>query len=197
MIEHLHWRGDSYESGIQGQRLAIVGYSHWGSDEGANADFTRTCVKRVMSGWKHNSTRFFTSIQNYFGFEDPVNFWEKVVFFNFLPNCIGDENDRFGLGTEAQNHRGQQRFLSILRAERPHKVFVFTTKGWRSCPETREEINSPDHAPLDFGIDFPGFSWGTYDVGGHIAAAFGLRHPQGADGELMRKVVQHILEVSV
>jgi hypothetical protein len=84
--------------------------------------------------------------------------------------------------------------MSILRTERPQKVLLFTKKGWQACPPTREESGS-EAAPPQLGIGFPGFSRGTYDVGGHIVMAFGLRHPQGASGELMSRAAQYILSL--
>jgi hypothetical protein len=40
MIEHKHWKRKS-EEGVQGQHIAIVGYSHWGNTDEDSAEFTR------------------------------------------------------------------------------------------------------------------------------------------------------------
>lgn len=196
MVQHLHWRGDHYNPGIAGQRLAIVGYSHWGDDDDYGDEGTRNCITKVISGeWSGSAMRFFASLRNYFGFESHADFWHRVVFFNFLPDCVGDGDARFKWGTEEQSNRGRQRFMSILTEEKPHKVLVFTSKGWQSCPSTREEIGASGNAQLELGSEFPKFSCGTYEVGGHVVMAFGLRHPQGAPGEIMRRAVRHILNV--
>jgi hypothetical protein len=50
MVQHLHWRGDNYKAGIEGQRLAIVGYSHWGDDDDYGDEGTRNCITKVISG---------------------------------------------------------------------------------------------------------------------------------------------------
>jgi hypothetical protein len=196
MIEHLHWRGDQYKIGIEGQRIAIVGYSHWDDDDNSDPDSTRNCMMKIMSGdWKGRKFRFFTCIRNYFGFTSNEDFWSRVLFFNFLPDVVGGGDARFNLGAEELRNRGKDRFLTILQREKPHKVLVFTTKGWQGCPKTREEIGPPEQPPLELGAEFPGFSWGTYDVDGQITMAFGLRHPQGASRGLMERAVRHILKV--
>lgn len=194
MIEHLHWRGCDYKAGIEGQRLALIGYSHWGEEDDTPAEGTRTCIRRVIAG--EYRLRFFTSIRNYFGFYSHSEFWRRVIFFNYLPESIGDGDERFNWGTEEQIHRAQKRFLSILENEQPHKVLVLTKKGWLSCPPTHEQ-NSPSEGPPLPLTGFPGFSWRTYELGGTVVRAFGLRHPQGANGELMRRAVRHVLDIPI
>jgi hypothetical protein len=78
MVEHRPWVGKHYSTiGIEGQRLAIVGHSHWGDDDSDGA--TEEVVSRVISGeW---SISFFTSIRNYFGYDDHDEFWHRVLFF--------------------------------------------------------------------------------------------------------------------
>jgi hypothetical protein len=196
MVQHLHWRGDNYKAGIEGQRLAIVGYSHWGDDDDYGDEGTRNCITKVISGeWAGAPMRFFATLRNYFGFESHAEFWHRIVFFNFLPDCVGDGDARFKWGTEEQTNRGRQRLISVLEEEKPHKVLIFTTKGWQSRPPTLEEIGAPEKGLSTLASEFPKFSRGTYGIGGHTVMAFGLRHPQGASGDLMRRAVRHILNV--
>jgi hypothetical protein len=74
----------------------------------------------------------------------------------------------------------------------PNKVLVFTAKGWKEMPPLREFPNG-ESKPL--GPEFPNVTWGTYEGGSGPVMAFGLRHTQYARGELMRRAVQHILEM--
>ncbi len=183
VIEHVPWRGPECEFGIDGQRFAIVGYSHWlGDNEVDSDDATVDVVSKVISG--EYNIAFFNHVRNYFKFVNHQEFWNHVMFFNFLPSCVGKADERFKSGMGGQIERAKTRFLRIIRKHQPHKVRVFTRKGWWMLPATREEL------PL--GTEFPGLSWGTYDADGHIVRAFGLRHPQGANGELMRRAVEHI-----
>jgi hypothetical protein len=110
------------------------------------------------------------------------------MFFNYLPDCIGEvgETDpRYNDGTGEQIRRAKDRFLRLIRAELPQKVFVFTGR--------RDQLPKPDS---DFLLlqNFPKFSWGTYGVDDHNVTVFFLRHPQGAKGELMRQAVKYIVD---
>jgi hypothetical protein len=193
MVQHEPWRGPKYRTaGIDGQRICIVGYSHWLAEGEKDS---RDLTKRVISGMIDGSCdfKFFNQIRSYFGFEDNA-FWNHVMFFNFLNECVGGPNERYMRGRPEQEKRANERFLRVIRQKPvPHKVLVFTTRGWSTLPPCREEADGQDLRALN-AEKFPGFSYGTYDVSGHIVTAFGLRHPQGASRQLMRKAVQYVLK---
>jgi hypothetical protein len=194
MVEHIPWVGEEYQTGIERQRIAIVGYSHW-MDEGEedSADCTLTVIRKVIAAEeKFDQTRFFVQIRNYFNFASHSDFWNRVLFFNYIPECIGTSEERYKDATPNQVERAQVRFLRMVQERLPHKVLVFTTKGWPSLPPTLED-QRPSGKPLRLAAEFGGFEWGTYKTNGHLVLTFGLRHPQGASGKLMRRVVQHIL----
>jgi hypothetical protein len=196
LIEHKPWVGPLYRpEGINGQRIAIVGHFHHGNED--NNQFTIETVAGMLNG--EYTIPFFSTIRNYFGFEDNGDFWNRVMFFNYLPDCVGGAEERYNSGTEQQIMRAKARFLRILADNLPEKVFVFSNnerlgKGWPTLPPTCEEEASEGCIAL--GTQFPRFSWGTYrTAAGHIAMAFGLRHPQGASSLLMRDAVEHILSM--
>jgi hypothetical protein len=184
MIEHTAWRGPSYEDGINGQRIAIVGYSHWGEVGEDTVEKTRECIAKVISG-DYKNIQFFTQVRNYFCYEDRRAFWYHVLFFNFLPNLVGGPNDRYGHGREEQRALGRKRFVRLIREHRPDKVFIFTGRHWAFGENSERQ---------QLGPDFPKFTWREYRGEGHSTKAFFLRHPQGASKELMRRVVKYILE---
>ena len=186
MIEHAPWRGDEYSLGISGQKIAVVGYSHYGSTgEEDTVEKTRGCIRRVIPGeWK---LAFFTQIRNYFGYDDHGAFWSRLIFFNFLPNFAGDPDNRYMHGTEEQRALGRDRFVRLIQDEQPEKVFIFTSRHWAF---------ERDKERCQLGPNFPpGFSWSICQAGNRRATAFFLRHPQGASGELMRQAVKYVLEV--
>jgi hypothetical protein len=186
-IEHAEWVGSQFNDGIQGQHIAIVGFSHWGEVSGDDPDFTRDVIQGVCEGKSHT---FFDRIREYFGYQDARGFWGRVVFFNFIPDLIGSKKERFAYGTPAQHERGRERFLQILGRQRPEKVVVFSRKAWNNLPE----FCPADPEDRFLGPEFPaGFTWGTYERDGHVAAAFGLRHPQGAKTDEMTQAVRRIL----
>lgn len=182
MVEHIPWVGKDYEAGIGGQRIAIVGWSHWCSEGHVETDAeTVECIKNVIDGtW---NIPFFTHIRNYFGFSDSGHgaFWPKVLFCNYLPACVGDESERYKDGG-VQIPRAQERFLSLLRKHSPQKVVILTSRHG-AFPGTDRDLQ-----PL--GPEFPKFQYKMYEGDGYQAPAFFLRHPQGATGSVMRQVIQ-------
>ncbi|HYW93069.1 MAG TPA: hypothetical protein VFA95_11540 [Gammaproteobacteria bacterium] len=142
---------------------------------------------------KKDPYAFFRQVRQYFGEDDIERFWNRVLFFNFLPNCVGSDDERYAFGTAEQRRRGKQRVLDIFGTHRPHKALVFTRKGWEQFPPTREEAEGSECKKL--GASFGDFTWGTYPVRGFTVTAFGLRHPQYAPFEHMHDAVQHILSL--
>jgi hypothetical protein len=66
-VVHKPSEGAEYLSGINGQRIAIVGYSHWNGhpDRADHDEFTLDVIRHVSSGTCRLS--FFTQIGGYFG----------------------------------------------------------------------------------------------------------------------------------
>ena len=191
MVEHTPWRGPSYKTGIGGQKLAIVGYSHYlQTDDTDDDDFTRQVIVEDVLNRKRDLF-FFNQIAGYFGMD--LDFWNHVVFFNFLPACIGCVDDKFREGTPHQLALGKARALKVFNDEKPDKVFVFTKKGWLAFPPTHEETAELDGTRPLGELFPPEFRWGTYQLSSHPVTACGLRHPQGADGEMMRKAVAKVM----
>jgi hypothetical protein len=183
VIEHAAWVGSDYRLGLGGQRVAIVGWSHFG-DEGDEDVGTIGCVNRVISGeWK---IRVFTQIRDYFGYNDHGSFWPRVMFFNYLPSLVGGPEERFGDGTPEQRCKAKERFKRLIRENAPAKVLVFTS---------RRGAFPPRDNPQSLGPDFPQFSQCKYDIGGHPAPTFFLRHPQGARRDVMRRAVKYVLDL--
>lgn len=188
-FEHSPWVPDGYKLGLYGRRIAIVGYSHHGRPKDEDhSEFTRDVLQKVIRG-ENIPGNFFSKIQRYFG--EDKSFWEKVLFFNFLPNQIGASDEKYKIGTKTDHERGRARFLKILLAEKPDCVFVFTTKGWSQCPKTTEEENGPC-IPLS---DNETGSWGTYDISGHRVFAVGLLHPQYSNKARMTKAIKEALAI--
>jgi len=193
MIQHIPWHGPHYQEGIEGQRICIVGYSHpWGRGGKDSPNATKQIVSGVINGTE--KIRFFSQVRRYFGFEDNAAFWNRVIFFNYIPECVGGPDDRYKRGTAEQVKHAKARFLSLIQRDRPHKVLVFTKQGWSTFPATREEEATGKNPPVLSLKRFPDSSRGTYDAGGHIVMAFGLRHPQYANSLLMRRAVRQILD---
>jgi hypothetical protein len=184
-ITHAPWRPTN-KKGIGGQRIAIIGYSH--HSDGDREGLTREVILGVIEG--EYKIRFFTSIRKYFEFDDPEDFWGRVLFFNFLPERIGTKNEKYGTGSGEQTRKAIERTLRILAQEKPDKVLFFTTKGWRAFRETIEKSAGPLTPLLQKS---PEPAWGRYTIGNHQVLICGFRHPQGAKTQDMRNQVRAFL----
>ncbi len=179
------------EVGHIGHRIAIVGYSHHRNPKHRdNNQFTLGVMEKVLSG-ELTGDSLFPRVPAYFGYDDRNAFWKRVWFFNFIPACIGNDDEKYATADTKQNLRAKQRFNRILQEEKIEKVFVFTTKGWSNCPSTDEE-ESGNSCPL-LGPEFLGTTWGTYTIGRRKILAFGFRHPQFARREIMKSAVTEAL----
>jgi hypothetical protein len=143
----------------------------------------------VIAG--RQNLQFFNQIARYFDFQDNAAFWNRVLFFNYLPDCVGMDDERYEFGKPDQIERAKARFLSVLAEYRPQKVFVFSKKTWPVMPPTRKE--GLGNAPSLDGVEIPGLSWRKYDAAGNIVMAFSLRHPERANKEMMHRAVQRLL----
>lgn len=182
-VEHSPFKGDEYEQGINGKKVAIVGYSHWHDGEYSDHnDFSTFTVENVVKGeWK---PRFFSTIRNSFGFSNHKEFWSRVVFFNYVPTMIGTGAERFGTATDEEAISANARFVRIIDEYRPDLAFVFTKKtqlgalqwGFKPLPEP-----------------FQGFVQATRTSEGHTSQIVRLRHPQGATGIALKGAIEHFL----
>lgn len=198
MIEHEIWKGCCFEQGIEGKKIFIIGNSHHlGNGENDVATLTRDVVARWIKG-ESLKTRFFRQIQEAFG-ESTATFWNKVVFFNFVPEAIGTSDQKHEKASESQIESGRKRFLEALGLYQPDLVLVFSNdegKGWRVLPKTDEELIDPKSLKRFEGENFPDHvEWGTYNVLGKEVKAVGARHPLGAPGGLLARIVKASLKL--
>lgn len=182
------WIGKLYEDGVRGRKIAICGYSHWRNPDedmdgqGEEFEAERTCrtIEAVITGEENFS--FFTQIRNYFGFEHHVDFWPRVIFFNFVPSSIGLDVERYKKASHEQDAHGRKRVIDILNKYHPDDLVVFTRKGWNAFPPTLE-----DAAEI-----YPN-QWQTYKLSDETQVrVFALRHPQFANKLKMTESIENL-----
>jgi hypothetical protein len=184
-MEHFEWCPDGYrDGGLNGQKIAIVGYSHHDSEGKDYEYFTLDTIEEVLNG---RSYAFFTQIMLYFGYQSPQPFWNNVLFFNFLPTIVGTDDERYNYGTQEQLDTGKRRVLRIIEVHRPDKMLVFSKKAWKNFPLSFEEENNIRVEPPHY--------WHSYQVtGGKRTLAAGLRHPQYANRAEMTRMVDEYMK---
>jgi hypothetical protein len=182
IIEHDPFKGQRYEQGIQGKKVAVVGYSHWRDGEQPDqTDFSLLVMDNILKGvW---SPQFFGSIRNYFGFSNQEKFWSSVLFFNYVPALIGTGDQRFCTATDDDANRANARFERILDEYKPDLTFVFTKK-------TQLGALNLGFKPLP--KPFQNFVQTARTSHGHTSQIVRLRHPQGADGETLKQAISYV-----
>src|SRR5208282_1060949 len=135
MAEHTPWKGSNYNSkrsDLGAQRVAVVGWSH-SLDEGwkDGEDATQDCIRKLMDGDLRTNS-LFGPVRDCFGYNIHKDFWPEVMFFNFLPDCVGDRDKKYKDGTSEQRKRGEARFLCLIKDYRPNKIVIFQSSHRRS-----------------------------------------------------------------
>lgn len=182
-IEHKPFKGAEYEQGIKGKKIAIVGYSHWHDGECSDsADWSTFTIENVIKGeWK---PRFFGSIRNSFNFNSHKDFWNRVLFFNYVPTMIGIGAERFASATDQEAAVANTRFERIIDEYRPDIVFVFTKKTQLGALQLKfKPLPEP----------FQTFVQATRTSQNHTSHIVRLRHPQGASGRGLKQAVLQIV----
>lgn len=182
-FEHKPFKGSEYEQGINGKKIAIVGYSFWHDGEYPDSeDWSSFTLSKVMSGaWK---PRFFSAIRNSFGFSTHPEFWSRVLFFNYVPTMIGTGAERFATATDEEAAIANTRFERIVDEHRPDLVFVFTKK-------TQLGSLGVAFKPLPEPLQM--FVQAERSVSGHTSRIVRLRHPQGANGSALKQAISRMM----
>lgn len=160
MVQHEPWRGPKYRTGgIDGQRICIVGYSHWlAKGEKDSRDLT----KRVISGMIDGSCdfKFFYQIRSYFGLEDNA-FWNHVMFFNFLSECVGNAPADLNLVWAAESPQKRLSRAPKLIQSPARESTVALGSQWENSHQQRDTATarrSPTRPPPTVGVDATGLT---------------------------------------
>ena len=124
----LPWVGAHYANGINGQRLLVLGESHY-SDDSRNAypQFTRDIVGRVVAGERFP---FFTRLGGVIQMSTKATAfsWQAVLFYNFVQQLVGAQaRDR---PTEAMWANGFDPLMAVLTEHQPSAVLVAGVGTW-------------------------------------------------------------------
>jgi hypothetical protein len=185
MIEHSPWVGPLYDAeGLQGQRIGIMGYSAWTDND--HGGYTIESVANVVSGaWP--KVQFFNAIPNYFNWER-ADFYNRTVFFEFVPCSIGGGDDRYATATPEQAAAGRARVLRIAEEHAMDKLFVFSAKAWAAVAgipglsvEARGRLGDTR------------FQFARCKVAERELTVVGLRHPQYAPAIIMRAAINQAM----
>lgn len=187
MVTHKPWIGKNYEQGIGGQKLLLLGFSHWTDED--HDDFTVEEVEQWAAG--DEPKPFGPRLRGYFGDLTPAEFWNSVAFMNVLPSAVGTGEERYGDGTPEQRGRAADRLTEVMREHGPDKVLVFTRKG--SAEDLWPHWTPGGTLEAAAGERTESILYGSYEFGPRHVRVYELRHPQFAETEAMTASVAAIL----
>ena len=128
------WKGHHYSKSILGQRLLIVGESHYTKTPGADisrtqAGITLDVVQQVIEGRR---IPFFSKVASSFS-QEPAEFFQRVAFYNYMQEVLDGPRQPL---REAQRVRDndQALFFKTLQKLRPDRVLVLGKTNWRYLP---------------------------------------------------------------
>lgn len=185
-MQHRPWVGKEYGSGLAGNKIAIIGNSHWLNElDEDNSETTNFVVSEVCSG-AFGNIAFFSQIRDYFGFQSHTEFWDRVLFFNYAPRSIGLGDQRYDHITSEMAEEAKLRFFDLVQTYRPDKIFVFSTKIRWALPPLKfssidASLKSAKRAVIREGD-------------ATSPSVYLLRHPQGASKQEMTETVSQIME---
>lgn len=131
------WAGAHYEKGIHGQRLLVLGESHYALPETWSSDFTVCRVREYLDpacereNWMKTYTKFERALAGReLSPSERKDWWDRFMFWNFIQQPMESVNR--SLPTDDAISTGQHAFLEILATYRPDRIIVWGERlyGW-------------------------------------------------------------------
>jgi hypothetical protein len=162
------WIGPCYDTdGIDGNRLLLLGESHYGDSEDERPEFTQDVVRKLVHDGRH---RFFTILAKLLlgmGKEDRIDqddrewVWDRIAFHNYVQGMAGQDAD--GSVPDQLWERSEKAFYEVVRTCEPDGMVVVGKGLSRHLPDL-------DTSPLtaeDDVLEIPHVSRGfSYDPWG-------------------------------
>ena len=144
------WVGASYESGerIEGKKVLILGESLYHDCAKEGCDSTekthRSLTFSVVKHWKDNphSSRVSSFIPKLFEIEK-CDFWERVVFYNYLQNFAGKSarcKREPGLWDDENSVSAFQQVVDVFE---PDRILVLGKDTWSNLPSVQLPAGPP------------------------------------------------------
>lgn len=169
------WVGANYEAGFRGQRVLVLGESHYQWDEQIEAyeGLTIDCVKEQLSGER---SKFWTNIPIAFlgaypSLADKREFWSSVAFYNYVQQFAGF-GPRVSPSKESWEN-SEAAFWEVLEALKPNCIIVLGYRLWDNLPSEGER--GPD--VLDAPKNGRWTWWYPIPKSESRALAYAIRHP--------------------
>lgn len=124
---YLPWEGHNYKT--SSPKLLILGESHYKREGSDRTTFTQEVIRSWAVG-EQGTRRFFTiiakvlsdNLNTYMSKTEKADFWNKVAFYNYVQEVVGDEpGDR---PTDVMWQQAQQPLSQVIQSLLPDIVIV-------------------------------------------------------------------------
>ena len=137
-VRFLPWKGRSYETGINGKRLLILGDSHYFNTPGEvkGEDTTRRLVKECIEGDGHP---FFWRIHELVASVMPKRAgssptvqqtYNSIAFYNYLVTSKLEHGS--GGQKAAMYHASEEAMIAVIAELKPSHILILGQKTWNN-----------------------------------------------------------------
>jgi hypothetical protein len=192
-VEFAPWCGKVYQKGISGQRVLILGESHYHScekdpnctDEAGRNIRHRNLTHDMVDHWKDHSHSSPVShrIPELFGMSK-AEFWESVAFYNYLQTFAGS-GARERPNDDQWNEDSASAFQTVLDHLQPDRIMVLGKATWTNLPSSLTTLFAApipdDRLHIQNGIGFrneaDSVAYWYSSSSGKLALAMPIMHP--------------------
>lgn len=185
--------GEKYHEGWNGEKILILGESHYNEDHQKLNEITGDEIRRQMTNeaisdfvnndngfadWKNTYTCFERIVTNKeLSQKEREDFWSRVVFYQFIQ--FVQETPRKPINNN-QVEQSQNAFFEVLKMYMPDYIIVWGKRLYDFLPDLEGELETltinGDSLPV----------W-KYNIEGKIIPAMAINHPSVPKGKSREK----------
>lgn len=181
------WISENYKNNSSGQRILILGESHYGDSNEMESNFTIDVIKDVLDGTRCRGYIYYTKLGKLFNEKNREEIFENCAFSNLIQSFVPAPRIQ---PTREQLEEIHQVFWEILKTTKPDKVIITSLRAW--------EYWMPDHDYRGIkmtqiqGNERTSQVW-KYQFEDVNCLAIGIPHPSSRNFYSYRELVQKFI----
>ena len=173
------WVGRNYQTGINGNRVMVLGESHYCAVQSdAHPNMTTEIISDLLDknseheGYKNTYTKFERALAGKpLSTTEKEELWNRVIFYNYVQCPISEARKA---PTNQEFDASEQPFFDILEKYQPDNVLVWGKRLYNHLP--RKGYQLPD-----LEVNGDSFEVWAYELtNGHIVKLLSITHPSAA-----------------
>ncbi len=192
--------GKSYEKGLFGKRVMILGESHYGEDgEGFTCDMTQAVLKIYLEYRLNKNGKHQRWMNTFLKFErslvdrktegkESEKIWNSLIFYNYLQEPMSGPRK---VGTKEQYKNAENAFFEVVEDKQPEYIIVWGKRLYNSMP-----MDGWKHCSI-IEVDGKKTAQGIYTTCNNVKV-MAVNHPSSAySWSYWHKVIGKFLEVEI